>query len=559
MKVLYTSGRRAAKWEDGFLTGDELLVEKLKHVSAYAPMVKLTETGPWMLPGLTTHAEAVAAGIAAGYVTTGDTPVETDVPYGADDGPTVSPELESKKDSIKKHLAGTANDHDQSTHGRRGKLSGWSSIPDSWGKKVLMEAIRRDAEFEAWAIEFNKKVLNNPELIDHLDEVNPDSWQVHTNNELWRIHGYGMQATDLYDGKLAWEVDFGAPGGFHSEESKQDFFMRHLHRRVIHDMSRKRWHSPLPSGSDPYENPTWREDATNLMDSIKERLDESSIFVRIDSEVVSDISYEGALMNQSGTGTSNGAFNPDMRAGIEEILYGYDEAESWDNHWTPIYGYASPTPFGPGSGRVWGYGDIALELDPSYRPDTTVTLGDTLDHSGAKAGSGHGSVGLFATISDSQPFYGLSGHHPHMGPSPIDDPGIELLDGFIGSGRPSSTVGFDIPDDMTLAQWINQRKSLPYVEAQVHRAIDFNPTSIKSAHVEVGRLKSGPMSPQEAGQLVKEDYDQDHEDMWGGSTTYNPVWEIVATDIPVTVWYNGEKVAYADSLDDDDNIEWRAP
>jgi len=339
---------------------------------------------------------------------------------------------------IAKHLKGTPDDHDQSTHGKRG-------MGRTFGSLKVQEAIEIQAE--------RKKLGKSISDMTTTDEKHMfDGWRDVKYNDKYETFGamgrlHRMTENDDLRNLLEFE-------GLDIEE-EHEFWKRHATRRIL-EIS--------PSHVFIAES----------MDHVKEFLDGSEVYIRVDDHSLMEIlwsDWSDALHTQDYTGDSNGMYDPENRAVVHNILFGYDEDhyDAWAigrsgspaSYDVPLYGYVAQGPWE--GGEVGQYGAWALEIDPGHKRSTTISLGDSLDDSGV------------ARVIHSG---GLTGNSPASAPSGYNDPGIEILDGLARHVR--TFTGFspsELPDALvTLGEH--------YVEAQIHRKVGLL-DDVVAAHIQV--------------------------------------------------------------------------
>ena len=458
MKINYTRGTSNATWEDGAVTGNELMVTLLHETSVTAPVIQLTPVGPRVWPNLVDHIGAWACGVYLDYDMTGDYPVELQVDEGALDGPNGSKpddiEKALKRRSIIKHLAGTKFDHDQSSHGHGKKKT--IKVPDTPSGLKVKEAIEDQLRYREIKKKLEAMVADAPRESD-LEFLVAD---FHTNGEQYmmlysRAETYGlMDVVDLMDFE-----------GLGIDQSPSEFWRRHAIRRTLEDAQRMQ--------KTPTTIATELEKLTEFTTS-----PDTQIYVRVYDDGLTYIAQEGRLLTQLGSGTSNGAYNPDLRTKLNHILFGHEppdpmlgfddgrETDEWGDplsHRVPIYGYAAGGgPFQTGSDS-WldNYGTLAMEIDHNFKDSATITLGDSLDRTG---------------VSHAIYLQGLEGGVVDRGSTSWGDPGVEALDRLHRRGFADS----DLPIDQFIATETGEAGT--YVETQIHQPVDFDPDYITALH-----------------------------------------------------------------------------
>jgi hypothetical protein len=185
-------------------------------------------------------------------------------------------------------------------------------------------------------------------------------------------------------------------------------------------------------------------------------------YIRVEPYVLEEILRSGQIFNQVHTGGSNGYYDPGTRLALENVLYGHwDDVMAYggieigdsliddDLGQYPIYGYWSQ---GPGfDSDLDHYGGIAIQLKEGV--DATFTLGDSLDHTGAKG------------IAQSGQSYG------------------QASDAFLGVGHPgkASLAALGVEVDKVLRHQELGEFIEPYIEAQYHQPVRFD--DIKAVHI----------------------------------------------------------------------------
>ena len=468
MKILYRRGTRKATWENGYVTGDELMVSLLDDAALYAPKVSITPVGPHVVPSMVDHIGAWAAGAYLNYDMSGDYPIEMQVSEGATCGANTGTR-------IRKHLAGTKNDHDQSTHGRKG--GGGTKpikVPDTHGGRIVKDQYNEELWIDRqvrptlvkMAEEFDADLNNNGDLADLAKEF-------HTDAEGFRklyITASRDGANDI--------VDYLDSEGFGDEEM-YDFWQRHARRKAF---ARARLgHSPT--------------DLATGIDKVKAFLDDdgTNLFVRVDSDTMWDVLNEGRFYTQVRSGMSNGFYSPDARMRLNYLLFGMSTNPGLEemidgvpeSHLYPIYGYAAGDPWVTDS--LDNYGTVSVELNDNFKDSATVSLGDSLDDTGVNVPVTLGAL----------PF----GGHVRHAPVPFTNPGLEAMNGYLDRNIHYPDVTID-----GLTRW----GAIRYVEAQVHKPINFSLDDIEAVHVRA-----------------------EFEDIELG---YGSLWDVINEGIPVKVW-----------------------
>lgn len=179
--------------------------------------------------------------------------------------------------------------------------------------------------------------------------------------------------------------------------------------------------------------------------------------IGVPTGVLPRILHEGRLKSQFETGTSEGVNDNDMRAEVEQHLFGYPQ--DLPDHARPIYGYLSAHPATDDSTSSYGKTSLVLHK-PALWHRTTFTGADSLERLHRVSA---------APVND-------YGHDPHMfrHAVPIEHLGLDADDG------PSMFESFGAhrlhertPEHRARAFWrAGERGSdFPYPEAQFHGGV----------------------------------------------------------------------------------------
>jgi len=428
-----------------------------------------------------------------------------------------------KRKKIIKHLPGQ---HDQKKHGRKGSrkpapfevVGGSSATPreKTFGDLKVQEAIEHQAAMEVTAKEIYRAIPSDERSgIMKLGVDGPykyDNFNFEYGGHSERYGSFKALHEVTESDELREMIEF---EGLDVEE-EHEFWKRHSIRSVL-----KKSVSPVHVAAS--------------LDKVKAFLDDSQIYMRVDEWSLNEIVQSGEILTQDATGTSNGMYNPDKRALVHNILFGYEEGHhdayeselggtSWgdtpDSYRVPLYGYVAQNPWT--GGAVEGYGDIALEIDNNLKGSTTVSLGDSLDDSGV--GRSIRGGGLFDPMGDLR-ISGISGSTPDFAPTPVTDPGIEVLNGLV-----SERVTLLSAPTKSLPVWLNNVGE-HYVEAQIHKPLDIY-SDITAAHVRIGPIST----------------------VFAAADENPAAWNLINAGVPVNVWRGGLKIAVLDEIDDDNEI-----
>lgn len=146
---------------------------------------------------------------------------------------------------------------------------------------------------------------------------------------------------------------------------------------------------PLPNGADPglrrgdvldYYRENWDsaeykaavKAATAYGEYLKEQIDSGNMTprIRVPYDLAEQILVKDKrFKTQHESGSSNGAFDPDHRDGIEELMYGVPESR-------PVYGYMGVT--GQDNGYINGYGEISVVLKEEMYDRIAIVFDDSL-------------------------------------------------------------------------------------------------------------------------------------------------------------------------------------
>ena len=338
------------------------------------------------------------------------------------------------------HKSGSSQD----LHGKKGSSKPKPSTSSGWDRPELHED--RDRFEAALDRVSNERAEDERFLLAAygLKEAFPeyDSLPFHTKDEQYLGPGSASYISD--DAEIEWMLK-NHPDVYEElmSESPNQFWERHVRRRT-------------------FELGYSDVDMAEAVVAMENFLDESHPFVRVDSGVLEQILYDGEIMNQLDSGTSNGWFSPGGRRQLDEILYGIDPVE--DDAVSPVYGYFLPES-GIGSDAEWGewsnhvrelehYGNVAIQLRDDV--SATFTVGDSLDDSGLAGGSF-----FMAGVLQIQDMTGwnagmTAGTRGYVDPADLDGPLMDIRDGGIGT-------------------------STKYIEAQFHEQITFE--DIKAIHM----------------------------------------------------------------------------
>ncbi len=111
-------------------------------------------------------------------------------------------------------------------------------------------------------------------------------------------------------------------------------------------------------------------------------LDDRPVAVRISAENLLKVLEDGRFKSQFEVGRSRGVYYPSIRAGFEQMWFGYPMDSP--AHTRPIYGFVNvladsgANRYAVQGGRIEHYGDAQVTLRPEVRARTTVCMGDSL-------------------------------------------------------------------------------------------------------------------------------------------------------------------------------------
>jgi len=122
---------------------------------------------------------------------------------------------------------------------------------------------------------------------------------------------------------------------------------------------------------------TYKKAEKEITENLGQAFENSSIWVRRGKKGFKGTLDTGRMKTQFETGTSGGAFDPQARKILEDVVVGVSDVKDINR---PVYGYLSDAKNSMADKAILKpYGDFNFRLKPKMKSVSSFTMGDSLD------------------------------------------------------------------------------------------------------------------------------------------------------------------------------------
>ena len=132
----------------------------------------------------------------------------------------------------------------------------------------------------------------------------------------------------------------------------------------------------LSNGADKVDDALIAEHTQYLNEKLKGIVAKAKPHIRVSDDAMSQILDDGRFKNQFEVARSGGAYNPRLRAKVENVDMGVDPETPHPER--PIYGYLTEDALNFGTSSLESYGAVVIELHSEVKDRSTITLQDSL-------------------------------------------------------------------------------------------------------------------------------------------------------------------------------------